>query len=432
MKGFKVSAALPSELNGEPEHIGEGEQHGDVEPFPENVQAEGSGLFEEGELSHLNEPLEDPEMTKEGDPLRLCDSSKAGALKLDLAQRKESRALKKPASPTALKSKKDLIEAEDFELWRAPAKKRDSGQNHSLSKPPELPRIRASAARPKFRQTLRSLLKHTTPAMPGFGLTLGITLFWLGALVLIPLSALLLGAGALGFSGFWEQVSSAQSLAAFRLSLGTAFLAALINAVFGLLLAWVLVRQPFRGKALIDALIDLPFALPTAVAGIALSSLWSKKGLLGAPVAAFGFEVAFAAPGIVLALVFVGLPFVVRSVQPVLEGLDPRLEEAAVVLGAGHFHTFRRVVFPLLFPALLSGFSLSFARGLGEYGSVIFIAGNLPLKSEILPVLIVSRLENFDHAGATALGAAMLAVSFAALLVFNLLQVWLRRGWGKA
>lgn len=276
------------------------------------------------------------------------------------------------------------------------------------------------------------LTGHTTRSMPGFGLTLGMTTAWLGLLVVLPLSALLVRASAMGPVDVWNAMVEPRALAALRLSLTTAFIAALINGVFGLLLSWVLVRYPFPGRGWVDSLVDLPFALPTAVAGIALTAVWSRSGVLGAVAESLGWNVAFASPGIVLALTFVGFPFVVRTVQPVLQGLDPRLEEAAAVLGAGRFTTFRRVVFPVLLPALLTGFALAFARAVGEYGSVIFIAGNMPMKTEVLPLLIVTRLEQFDYDGAAALGTGMLLVSFTLLLTINLLQAWTRRGLSKS
>lgn len=276
------------------------------------------------------------------------------------------------------------------------------------------------------------VLGHTTSTMPGFRITLGMTTAWLGLLVVLPLAALVLRTSSMSAADFWAVLTDERTLAAFRLSLGAAFFAAALNGVFGLMLAWVLVRYPFPGRGFVDSLVDLPFALPTAVAGIALTAVWARSGILGSFAESLGFQVAFALPGIVLALAFVGFPFVVRTVQPVLQELDPKLEEAAAVLGAGRFYTFRRVVFPVLLPALLTGFALAFARAIGEYGSVIFIAGNMPLQTEIVPLLIVTRLEQYDYDGATALGTGMLMVSFSMLLLINLLQAWTRRGLAKS
>jgi sulfate transport system permease protein len=266
--------------------------------------------------------------------------------------------------------------------------------------------------------------------IPGFGLTFGITLAYLGIIVLIPLGALLLQAGGVGWDKFWIEMSSPRTLAAFRISFGLAFLAALINAVFGLLVAWVLVRYTFPGRRLVDSLIDLPFALPTAVAGIALTSLYAENGWIGQWLALAGIRVAFTPLGILVALVFVGLPFVVRTVEPVLADLDHEMEEAAALLGAPRWRIIWRVILPPLLPALLTGATLAFARAIGEYGSVIFIAGNMPGISEILPLLIVIKLEQFDYAGATVLATMMLAASFALLLAINLLQAWTRRRQG--
>lgn len=266
--------------------------------------------------------------------------------------------------------------------------------------------------------------------MPGFELTLGLTLVYFALIVLIPLGALLLKATGLGFRGLAALLTDARVMAAFRVSTGTALAAALINAVFGLLVAWILVRFRFPGRRLIDGLIDLPFALPTAVAGISLTALYADTGWIGARLAALGIDVAFTPRGILVALIFIGLPFVVRTVQPVLADLEPESEEAAFTLGASRWQIFRRVVLPAVLPAVLTGMSLAFARGLGEYGSVIFIAGNMPGISEILPLLIVIKLEQFDYAGAAALGIAMLVMSFAILLAINLGQLWLRRRHG--
>lgn len=258
--------------------------------------------------------------------------------------------------------------------------------------------------------------------LPGFGLTMGLSWLYLGLIVLLPLSGLFLKTFSLSWGQFWETVASPRVLAAYRLSFGAAFAAALANAVFGLLVAWVLVRYPFPGKALVDALVDLPFALPTAVAGLTLTTLYSRHGWYGQYLEALGFRVAFTPLGIVVALTFIGLPFVVRTVQPVLEDIDADVEEAAATLGATPWQVFTRVLFPSVFPALLSGFTLAFARAIGEYGSVVFISGNMPMKTEIAPLLIITRLEQYDYAGATAIAGVMLGASFALLLAVNLLQ----------
>jgi len=263
--------------------------------------------------------------------------------------------------------------------------------------------------------------------LPGFSLTLGFTVLYLSLIVLVPLSATVLKSATHGFDAFWAAVSAPRVLAAYRVSFACALFAALINLVFGLLLAWVLTRYDFPGRRICDALIDLPFALPTAVAGIALTALYAPKGWIGAPLADLGIKVAFTPLGIVIALTFIGLPFVVRTVQPVLESLEAGYEEAAATLGATRWQTFTRVVLPGLSPALLTGFALAFARGIGEYGSVIFIAGNMPMKSEIVPLLIITKLEQYDYVGATSIAVAMLAISFTLLLVINLLQAWTRR-----
>ncbi len=260
--------------------------------------------------------------------------------------------------------------------------------------------------------------------MPGYGLTLGYTLTYLSLIVLVPLAGLLLRPVGLGWQGFWQAVLAPRVLAALELSFGAALLAALVNAVFGLVVAWVLVRYEFPARRLVDALVDLPFALPTAVAGIALTALYAPNGWIGAELAPLGIQVAFTRLGVLIALIFVGLPFVVRTLEPVLQDLDPEFEEAAATLGAGRLQTFRRVVLPAALPALLTGVALAFARGVGEYGSVIFIAGNMPMVSEIAPLLIVVRLEQYDYAGAAAVGVAMLLISFLLLLVINLLQRW--------
>jgi sulfate/thiosulfate transport system permease protein len=272
---------------------------------------------------------------------------------------------------------------------------------------------------------MRALRLKQPSVLPGFGLTLGFTLSYLGLIVLIPLGALVLGAAGAGLEA-WQSLASPRVLAAFRVSFGTALLAAAVNAVFGLIVAWVLVRYVFPGKRLVDSLIDLPFALPTAVAGIALSALYAGNGWLGQYLEPLGVKVAFTPLGIVVALIFIGLPFVVRTVEPVLQDLDAEVEEAAATLGARRWQAFRRVILPAILPALLTGFALAFARGLGEYGSVIFIAGNMPMVSEIVPLLIVIELEQYDYAGATVVGTAMLAASFLLLLAINLLQRWAR------
>jgi sulfate transport system permease protein len=261
--------------------------------------------------------------------------------------------------------------------------------------------------------------------LPGFGLTLGFTLSYLGLIVLIPLGALALSAAGAGTAS-WQSLASPRVLAAFRISFGTAFVAAATNAAFGLIVAWVMVRYDFPGRRIVDSLIDLPFALPTAVAGIALSALYAGNGWLGQYLEPLGVKVAFTPLGIVVALIFIGLPFVVRTVEPVLQDLDAELEEAAATLGARRWQAFCRVILPAILPALLTGFALAFARGLGEYGSVIFIAGNMPMVSEIVPLLIVIELEQYDYAGATVVGTAMLAASFLLLLAINLLQRWSR------
>jgi sulfate transport system permease protein len=260
--------------------------------------------------------------------------------------------------------------------------------------------------------------------IPGFGLTLGYTMLYLSLIVLIPLSAAFIRSMEAGWGHFYEVVSSPRVLAALRLSFGASLCAALINGVFGLLVAWVLARYPFPGKRLVDAMVDLPFALPTAVAGIALTALYAPNGWLGAWLAPLGIRVAFTALGVVVALTFIGLPFVVRTLQPVLEDLDREVEQAAATLGATPLQTFMRVILPALWPALLTGFALAFARGVGEYGSVIFIAGNMPMRSEIAPLLIVSKLEQYDYAGATAIAVVMLVISFVLMLAINALQSW--------
>lgn len=258
--------------------------------------------------------------------------------------------------------------------------------------------------------------------LPGFGLSMGFTVFYLCIIVLLPVSALFLKTAALSWEQFWGIILDPRVLAAYRISFVTAFCAAIINACFGLLVAWVLVRYRFPGKRLIDGTVDLPFALPTAVAGIALTTMYAENGLVGSLLAKLGIKVAFTPLGITIALVFIGLPFVVRTVQPVLQELEREVEEAATSLGASRFTIFARVLLPPLFPALLTGFALAFARGLGEYGSVVFISGNMPMKTEIAPLLIMTKLEQYDYPGATAVAMVMLLVSFILLLLINVLQ----------
>lgn len=263
--------------------------------------------------------------------------------------------------------------------------------------------------------------------IPGFGLTLGLTLAYMGLVVLIPLAALLLRAATLGWADLWHIATDARTLAALRLSFGASLVAALLNAVMGTLVAWALVRYEFPAKRLLDAIVDLPFALPTAVAGIALASLYAPNGWLGQLLDPLGIRIAFTPAGVIVALTFIGLPFVVRTVQPVLQDLDVDVEEAAATLGATRPQTILRVVLPSIGPAVVTGFALAFARAVGEYGSVIFVAGNLPYVSEIAPLLIIIRLEEFDYAGATAIAAVMLVMSFLLLLALNLLQAWSRQ-----
>ena len=267
--------------------------------------------------------------------------------------------------------------------------------------------------------------------LPGFPLALGYTLVYLSLIVLIPLGAVFLKTATLSGEQFWAMVSAPRVMASYRISFGLSLLAALINAVFGLIFAWVLVRYRFPGKRIVDALVDLPFALPTAVAGIALTAIYSGNGWLGQWLEPLGLKVAFTPLGILVALTFIGLPFVVRTVQPVLEDLDTELEEAAASLGADRWQTFWRVVLPVLTPALLTGFALAFARAVGEYGSVIFIAGNVPMVSEITPLLIITKLEQYDYAGATAIAVVMLVASFALLFLINGLQAWTSRRHGS-
>ena len=267
--------------------------------------------------------------------------------------------------------------------------------------------------------------------LPGFNLTLGYTLLYLGLIVLIPLSALVLKTLSMSWADFWAAISAPRVLASFRLTFGASLIAAAVNAVAGLLVAWVLVRYDFPGKKIADALVDLPFALPTAVAGIALTALLAGNGWIGQFLEPYGIQIAFQPAGIVVALIFIGLPFVVRTVQPVLEDSEKELEEAAACLGATRWQTFWRVIFPGVAPALLTGFAMAFARAVGEYGSVIFIAGNMPMVSEITPLIIIGKLEQYDYAGATAVASVMLLISFILLLIINALQAWQRRRTGE-
>ena len=273
------------------------------------------------------------------------------------------------------------------------------------------------------------LRRHTV--LPGFDLALGLTLTYLCLIVLIPLSATFLRSTELTWDQFIEVVTSPRVVASYRLTFGASLLAAIINGVFGLLVAWVLVRYPFPGKKIVDALVDLPFALPTAVAGISLTALLAGNGWIGQFFEPYGIQLAFNPNGVVIALIFIGLPFVVRTVQPVLEDTEKELEEAATCLGATRWQTFSRVIFPSIAPALLTGFAMAFARAVGEYGSVIFIAGNMPMVSEITPLLIITKLEQYDYAGATSIAVVMLAMSFIMLLAINGLQAWTRKRQGK-
>lgn len=273
---------------------------------------------------------------------------------------------------------------------------------------------------------MKFILKQRS-VLPGFGLAMGFTLLYLSLIVLIPLSSLLFKTATLSWPDFWGTVASARVLASFRLTFGAALIAALLNGVFGLLVAWVLVRYKIPGKRIIDALVDLPFALPTAVAGITLAGLYSSNGWIGRYLEPLGLKIAYTPLGIMVAMTFIGIPFVVRTVQPVLEDMEKELEEAAACLGANRWQTFVRVIFPAITPALLTGFALAYARAIGEYGSVIFIAGNMPMVSEITPLLIITKLEQYDYAGATAIASVMLLFSFLILLSINLIQWWSRR-----
>jgi len=275
---------------------------------------------------------------------------------------------------------------------------------------------------------MRWLLKRES-VLPGFGLSFGFTLFYLCLIVLLPLSTLLLKTLTQGWQPFWATVSAPRVLASYRLSFGASLLAAALNGAFGLVVAWVLVRYRFPGRRLVGSLVDLPFALPTAVAGIALTAIYAPNGWIGKPLAALGVKVAFQPLGVVVALTFIGLPFVVRTLEPVIEALDPEVEEASASLGASRWQTFARVIMPALLPAWLTGLALAFARALGEYGSVVFISGNMPLKTEIAPLVIMTKLEQYDYAGATAIAVVMLSSSFVLLWVINMLQSWsARRG----
>ena len=272
-----------------------------------------------------------------------------------------------------------------------------------------------------------SLFRSNRSALPGFNLSLGFTVFYLSLIVLVPLSAAFLRSAGMTWEQFAQAVTSPRVLAAYRISFGASFLAALVNLFFGLLLAWVLVRYSFPGRKIVDAIVDLPFALPTAVAGIALTTVYSKSGWIGQYLEPLGIHVAYTEVGVFVALTFIGLPFVVRTLQPVLEELEPEFEEASASLGANRFQTFIRVILPDLYPPLLTGFALAFARALGEYGSVVFISGNRPLHTEIVPHLILTKLEQYDYRGATAIAVVMLVASFLLLLAINLLQNWSRR-----
>ncbi|ATI39442.1 sulfate ABC transporter permease subunit CysT [Acinetobacter baumannii] len=274
-------------------------------------------------------------------------------------------------------------------------------------------------------------MSQRSRVLPGFGLSLGFTLAYVSFIVLIPLAAVFIKSFGIGWDGLWEILTSERILKSLQLSFSSALIAAFINVVFGLLLAWCLVRYNFPGKRLVDALVDLPFALPTAVAGIALTSLYAPTGWIGQYLEPLGIQIAYTPIGITLALVFIGIPFIVRTVQPVLSDIETELEEAASALGANRWQTITKIILPILLPALFTGFALAFARGVGEYGSVIFIAGNQPFKTEIAPLMIISRLEEYDYAGATTIAAVMLVLSFIILFVINLLQAWANRRTGR-
>ncbi len=268
------------------------------------------------------------------------------------------------------------------------------------------------------------LRKSRRAVLPGLGLSLGFSVFYLSLIVLIPLAALVAKSFSLSLADFWAVIASPRAIASYQLTFGASLLAATVNLVFGLLVAWVLVRYQFPGKKVLDALVDLPFALPTAVAGIALTAIYAPNGWIGQHLAALGIKSAYSPLGVTIALIFIGLPFVVRTVQPVLADIEKEIEEAAASLGASRIQTFRRILFPALLPSMLTGFALAFARAVGEYGSVVFISGNMPMKTEITPLLIMTRLEQFDYAGAAALGTVMLLLSFLLLLLINALQHW--------
>ena len=271
----------------------------------------------------------------------------------------------------------------------------------------------------------KSLMKAKTKSrsiLPGFGMSLGFTVFYLSIIVLIPLAGVFIKTSGLSWEQFWHTVTNARVVASYRISFVTAFAAAIVNLIFGLIIAWVLVRYRFPGKKLVDSLVDLPFALPTAVAGIALTAIYAPNGWIGSRLEPLGIKIAFTPLGITIALIFIGLPFVVRTVQPVLQDLDKDTEEAAVMLGAFRWRTFRKIILPELIPPLLTGFALSFARGIGEYGSVVFISGNMPMKTEIAPLLIMTKLEQYDYRGATAIALVLLVGSFLLLLLINYLQ----------
>lgn len=278
---------------------------------------------------------------------------------------------------------------------------------------------------------MAAALSRPHSVLPGFGLSLGFTLAYLSLIVLIPLAAVFVKSASLSFNEFWNVVTSPRVVASYRLSFGMSLLAAAINVVFGLMLAWALVRYSFPGRRLVDSLVDLPFAMPTAVAGISLTALFAQNGWFGQFLEPLGIKIAFTPLGVLVALIFIGLPFIVRTVQPVLQDLDTDIEEAAATLGATRWQAFIRVVLPVLTPALLTGFALAFARAVGEYGSVIFIAGNIPMVSEITPLMIITKLEQYDYAGATAIAAVMLTLSFVLLLLINALQAWTNRRSGR-
>lgn len=272
-----------------------------------------------------------------------------------------------------------------------------------------------------------AILVRRRSVIPGFNITLGYTLLYLGLIVLIPLSAVFIKTATMTWPAFWETISSPRVVASYRLTFGASLIAAFINSFFGMIVAWVLVRYSFPAKRIIDALVDLPFALPTAVAGVALTAVYAPNGWIGQYLEPLGIKVAFTPLGVLVALIFIGLPFVVRTVQPVLEDVEKEVEEAAASLGANRWQTFKRIILPSVLPALITGFALAFARALGEYGSVIFIAGNMPMVSEITPLLIISKLEQYDYAGATALAVVMLVISFVLLLIINGLQAWAQK-----